>query len=237
MGDATAGQMETTLMEVVETTNEAFSNSEIPLHFSLVHAAKIQYQSTESSSASLTRLSSSSEIANLRDTYAADLVQIFHDYGDECGNGFTNTELLPELGYSVVNPTCIDTLASTHEFGHAFGCSHNREDSEVDTKYSHGHRVCTSTDRNTRFRSVMSYDCDGVPVINYFSNPDVLYDGQPTGTATEDNARTIKENMEAVAKFRWPKITAKATRDVQWEPTSLPPVVIDKPALPANASV
>lgn len=44
MGDATAGQMETTLMEVVETTNEAFSNSEIPLHFSLVHAAKVMVQ-------------------------------------------------------------------------------------------------------------------------------------------------------------------------------------------------
>lgn len=33
------------------------------------------------------------------------------------------------------------------------------------------------------------------PVINYFSNPDVYYDGLPTGAATEDNARTIEDNM------------------------------------------
>lgn len=44
MGDATAGEMETTLTKVVETTNEAFSNSEIPLKFSLVHVAKVRVQ-------------------------------------------------------------------------------------------------------------------------------------------------------------------------------------------------
>lgn len=56
-------------------------------------------------------------------------------------------------------------------------------------------RLFPFTVAGIRFRSVMSYDCGGVPVIDYFSNPDVLYDGQPTGTATENNARTIKENM------------------------------------------
>ena len=34
-----------------------------------------------------------------------------------------------------------------------------------------------------------------VASIKYFSNPDVSYMGLPTGTATENNARVIRENM------------------------------------------
>lgn len=41
----------------------------------------------------------------------------------------------------------------------------------------------------------MSYGCSDAPVINFFSNPDVLYNDRPTGTATENNARIIKDNM------------------------------------------
>ena len=40
----------------------------------------------------------------------------------------------------------------------------------------------------------MSYSCGG-PRVNYFSNPDVEYLNKPTGTADEDNARAIEENM------------------------------------------
>lgn len=42
----------------------------------------------------------------------------------------------------------------------------------------------------------MSYenDCD-VEVVNYFSNPDVLYNNMRTGTDTHDNARAAEENM------------------------------------------
>lgn len=57
------------------------------------------------------------------------------------------------------------------------------------------------------FRTIMSYwtSCF-VPRINYFSNPDVSYppdddNGKPTGTATEDNARTIEDNMVSIFHF------------------------------------
>lgn len=45
----------------------------------------------------------------------------------------------------------------------------------------------------SRYRTIMSYSC-GSGYGNYFSNPDVSYLGRVTGTATEDNARTIEEN-------------------------------------------
>lgn len=39
------------------------------------------------------------------------------------------------------------------------------------------------------------YPNDFVPALNHFSNPDVSYLGLPTGTATANNARTVRENM------------------------------------------
>ena len=41
----------------------------------------------------------------------------------------------------------------------------------------------------------MAYEsgCVASPRVNIFSNPDRVYDGQPQGTATDDNARAIRE--------------------------------------------
>ena len=50
----------------------------------------------------------------------------------------------------------------------------------------------------------MSYKegCGGCPRIPYWSNPRVMYKGEPTGTAAADNARLILELAERVSKFR-----------------------------------
>lgn len=75
-------------------------------------------------------------------------------------------------------------------------CYHNRDNSDDQTDYAHGYQDC---DEDTDpFRTIMSYACTSavtVPRINWFSNPDVYYMGRATGTATEDCARSITENM------------------------------------------
>ena len=44
--------------------------------------------------------------------------------------------------------------------------------------------------------------CDpSPPRVNYFSNPDISYLGRPTGTATDDNARCIEDNMVRRSTF------------------------------------
>jgi hypothetical protein len=55
----------------------------------------------------------------------------------------------------------------------------------------------------TKWRDVMSYaeSCDGCLRIPYWSNPRVLYKGEPVGTLTEDNARVILDQAERVSKF------------------------------------
>jgi hypothetical protein len=54
------------------------------------------------------------------------------------------------------------------------------------------------------FRTVMAYDCPGggCPRPLHFSNPNVNYLGNPTGTATQNNARSINNVRTTVANFR-----------------------------------
>lgn len=57
----------------------------------------------------------------------------------------------------------------------------------------------------TRYRTILAYPCDRpftqvgdvgwAPKINIFSSPDVDYLGVPTGTATENNAQALRDNM------------------------------------------
>lgn len=59
----------------------------------------------------------------------------------------------------------------------------------------------------------MSYGCpssSSVSRINYFSNPDVSVLNKATGTSTEDNAKTIEDNM-----VRQARATATSGRSVR----------------------
>ena len=87
------------------------------------------------------------------------------------------------------------------ELGHNLGCSHNRDeydDEEDQHDYAHGFRYCTGDDP---YRTIMSYGCPRASAFsatvykgNHYSNPDVYYQGKPTGTDTENCARAISEN-------------------------------------------
>lgn len=90
------------------------------------------------------------------------------------------------------------------------GSLHNREDTTLvgAFPYSYGHRLCTAD--GSGFRTVMSYSCTGtsVPRVNFFSNPNITFNGLPTGVpATEplpcDNAQSLNRDGHAVASFRW----------------------------------
>lgn len=47
-----------------------------------------------------------------------------------------------DFAYSVSSPNCFHAFVLGHEFGHNFGCTHNREDSPSDMEYAHGYRYC-----------------------------------------------------------------------------------------------
>ncbi|MDB4673576.1 M12 family metallo-peptidase [Verrucomicrobiales bacterium] len=90
--------------------------------------------------------------------------------------------------------------AFTHEIGHNLGCAHDRENAGGGgyRNYSYGYRY-EGAGGNT-FRTQMAYD-PGVR-LERFSNPDLQFDGRPTGSGIADNARSIRESSVNVAAFR-----------------------------------
>ncbi|CAM9269926.1 unnamed protein product [Ectocarpus sp. 8 AP-2014] len=206
----TEAQLLTRIVEGMVTLNQAITNSAIAnLEYRLVRAEELPYSQMEydpnadtiSTAPELYTMASNTDVHDLRDDYQADLVQMVGYFPGTCGIAFDFTGN-DALGYSLVDSNCFDNLSHTHEIAHNMGCHHDRDNSDVDTDYSHGWRYCTGT---VTYRTIMSYSsngCSGVSRVNYFSNPDVSLGGEPTGTATNDNARCIEDSMEAVAEFR-----------------------------------
>lgn len=133
----------------------------------------------------------------LREATDADVIAMLVDQSGYCGLAW----LAPgnaEYGMSVSHIDCaLGNLTFAHELGHNQGCAHDPDNSSSSSApYGYGHRW----DNNSR-RSVMAYS-PGTRVP-HFSNPDVLYDGFPTGIANQrDNARVLDETYDAMSGHR-----------------------------------
>lgn len=108
-----------------------------------------------------------------------------------------------------------ETLA--HEFGHNMGQAHNPEDSTSigAHPYAYGYREASSSG----FYTVMAYRLKDSSqfAIRYFSNPNVAYQGRPTGTSSADNARSLVQTMPIIASFLGgtvPGVVAKPRNDI-----------------------
>jgi hypothetical protein len=146
-------------------------------------------------------------VHTLRDLFAADLVQLVADAPGACGLAWL-FENDPSRGFSVVDAACLANYTPAHEIGHNFGACHAVGDGGgcEDGGYfpfSNGHRYFG--DSSTLWRTVMAY-APGTR-IPYYSNPSVLFDGEPVGVpgsapTSADNTRTIQLTAAAVSNFR-----------------------------------
>ena len=190
----------------IERVNQVLQNSGLSnINVRLVHGQAVDYD--EEGSEQFTDLyrmvdgeGPFKEVRRLRNEKHADIVGLIVDDPRGCG---LSTRVAPdaEEAYFVAHYACAAiTNSITHEIGHILGARHDRQTDPLDSPapYAHGYV------NGGKWRDIMSYaeSCDGCLRIPFWSNPRVLYEGEPTGTVTEDNARVILENAERVSKFR-----------------------------------
>ena len=196
----------------IEETNQAYANSRVTQRLRLVYSGEVAYTVGANNSIDLNRLTNKTDgymdnVHTLRDTYRADLVSLWTTTGGGIAwlmsTVSTNFE---SHGFSVTNQQwATSNYVFAHELGHNMGAHHDRNNagSQGAYSYSYGYNVPAKN-----WRTIMSYNCSGgCARIPHFSNPNVNYNGDPTGrpsTASDsaDNARTFNNTDWTVANFR-----------------------------------
>jgi hypothetical protein len=189
----------------VEQVNETFRNSGLGnISIRLVHTQAVNYDEAggthfEHLYRMVDGVGPFKDVRKLRDENKADIVGLVVEDASGCGLS-TRVAPDPDEAYFVVHHSCaLVAISIAHEMGHMFGARHDRGVDPRNAPFAYGHGYV-----HGEWRDIMSYrqSCDGCLRIPYWSNPRITYNGEPTGTLTEDNARVILTQAEKVSKFR-----------------------------------
>lgn len=196
----------------IAETNQGYANSRVNHRLRLVGSEEVAYGESGDFQVDLNRLSATNdgyldEVHASRDRMGADLVSLWVERGNYCGLAWLLQNVSrsnPGLGFSVVRRDCATGIYTFgHELGHNLGADHAPGDttSQGAYPYSHGFKQMAKA---PYFRSVMAYDCPGgCPRINYWSSPDLSYQGSVIGTRTQnDNRTTLNSTAAIVASYR-----------------------------------
>jgi len=191
----------------IEETNQSYRNSDIHIRLNLVDSMEVNYsEAGKSFNTNLEDFVAMRAVNERRDSRGADVAILIVDNREYCGLAY----LMPDdaLAYGVVYYNCITggNYTFAHEVGHIQGARHDERTDPSNSPYAYGHGyIHPSTTASQNFRTVMAYDCTGrsCPEIQYWSNPDITYNGIATGTTqTNNNARLLNETAQRVAAFR-----------------------------------
>jgi len=197
--------VQATVQAAVDAANTAYGNSQITTRLRLVHTEEVPYVESGGYSAHLNWLASDATVAKTRETYRADMVDLLVTDPAFCGQAYLMSSVDPSFAssaFSVVTLSCaVGNLSFAHELGHNMAAHHDPANGgSAAFPFAYGHFV------NGSFRTVMSYSTEctsGCTRVSRFSNPNVIYLGQPTGIAgARDNHRTLNATDATVADFR-----------------------------------
>lgn len=214
-----ASGIQARIIQGIADANTAYQRSQVYITLNLVHVAEVSYTETGNMLDALVSLiglddGKLDQVHALRNQNSADLVVLVDEDTNYAGisymMGTPSVDFAP-YAFSVTASGYIPYFTMHHEMGHLMGCNHDHASASGGGSYpySYGFQRCAMN--GTGVRTVMSYPCPSAYAsrINYFSNPNVLYNGLPLGIAYEsdpvnaaDNARSMNQTAHYVASFR-----------------------------------
>ncbi len=212
-----------------DETNLSYDRSNLGLEAVLAYAYKTQQSEAGADMITLLerlqnpRDSWYNEVHALRGAYGANLVNMITSDGFYCGIASAILASDATDSYAVTAQNCATgNYTFGHELGHLQGARHNPEADPSTSPFLYGHGKYYEPDA---WRTIMSYNCpSGCTRRPNWSNPDVLFQGVPTGDEVlRNNARVLAETWGTIA-FIGPSPTARRA-DVEIErlsPSTLP---------------
>ncbi|MBI2839645.1 MAG: hypothetical protein HYX75_15140 [Acidobacteria bacterium] len=203
----------------VDSTNQAYAQSQVS-HRIAHTLAKVSYADSGSLYTDLTRMvvygdGYFDDLLVQKQAVAADIpVLVVGLSSDAGGLGSLMTvvsEAFAQDAAAVLNTDNVAfawAFSFAHEIGHVMGVRHNWEDDPQTTPYIYAHGYGK---QEADFRDIMSYPnaCpSGCVARNYFSNPNLNFNGYPMGIAEgagpqpADAVRALNNTAPTVATFR-----------------------------------
>jgi|GEM_PF-2221827 len=220
-GAGGAASLEAMIQLAIDESNLAFVNTPINpvsvpsqnLAVKLVGVQAVSYVESGDLDKDLARVQNPMDgfmdnVPALRDQFGADIVTLIEESSQYCGIAYdildpVSTGFAP-YAYNIVARDCmIGNWTFVHEIGHLMAARHDWATDPTDNSpytYNHGYVLPIA-----QVRTIMAYDtCPGVgcPRVGIFSNPDNLSYGEPAGTPTADNRKTLNNTAFTVANFR-----------------------------------
>jgi hypothetical protein len=201
----------------IADTNMAMANSQVNATIRLVYETEVNYVESGTTLTDLDNIQSGtgafSGIPALRSQYGADLVSLWvgSDSGDEAGRAFQPDNLSnpdPSNGYQIIQEQyATNDYVFAHETGHNLGAGHDASDTTPRAiSYAYGKTFTIGNYTMGDIMSDLSVNGSLVERIPYYSNPDVNYQGVPTGNPINsaqpaDDALVMNQFAPLVANY------------------------------------
>ncbi|MCW6028874.1 zinc-dependent metalloprotease [Stenotrophomonas sp. SRS1] len=206
---AYGGNMQSLVQLAVAESNQGYSNSNVGITLQLAGYETTSYAESSSFSTDLARFRNTSDgvmdsIHTSRNSTRADVAVLVINNASSCGlaSGIGSTAA---TAFAAVHWDCATGYYSfAHEIGHLQSARHDIATDSSTSPYAYGHGYRYEPASGTGWRTIMAYNCTrSCPRLNYWSNPNISYNGIPTGIASSaDNQRVLVNTKAAVAAFR-----------------------------------
>lgn len=190
----------------IDSMNDSFTNSNLSVSVSLVHSMQVNYTETGDHSTAVDRLQDPIDgymdsVHDAREQYDADVVVLLNDE-DDLNSGGEADEIGAERydAFAVVQwDIAIGDFVFSHEVGHLAGGRHQTDSNTSPFSYGHGY-----ADASDDWETIMAIPYAGVTRLNFWSDPNATYGGDPRGTASDADMVRVWENRAATLEGFFP---------------------------------